>query len=60
MTRKYAEELGRRAFEAGIGNFPLANGEIYAEVKDAKVGEKRHILKAFSRGWHTANLLAVH
>lgn len=29
---------------------------MYAELKDAEVGEKTHLMAAFSKGWHAENI----
>jgi hypothetical protein len=59
MTRTQARQLGQQAFENGHGNLPFANRQIVAEMENTKVGEKTHILEAFSAGWHAANLNAL-
>lgn len=56
MNAKTAEQIGREAFEAGKGNFPFADLRIAAEMKNAAVGSKTSILKAFNKGWTAANL----
>ena len=58
MTTKQAEQHGRIAFTEGRGPQAIWDPAIAAEMADAKVGEKTHILKAFSKGWNTANLEA--
>ncbi|QRZ05870.1 hypothetical protein [Mycolicibacterium austroafricanum] len=58
MTSTEAQALGTAAFHNGIGNFPLAIPAIAAEMENAKVGEKTHLLKAFNKGWSAANLAA--
>lgn len=55
MTKAEAFALGRLAFAEGKGNLPFADPDIAAELDGAKPGEKTHLLKAFSRGWHAAN-----
>ena len=58
MTEEHAEELGRQAFRAGNACAPLSDPEMYAELQDAEVGEKTHLMRAFTRGWTAENLAA--
>jgi hypothetical protein len=55
MTEADAEERGRAAFRDGRPGTPLADPAMYAELKGARVGEKTHLMVAFSRGWHDEN-----
>ena len=59
MTATYAEALGRIAFTEGRGPQAFADPAIASEIADAKVGEKTHILKAWSKGWNAANIEAA-
>lgn len=52
---RQAEQLGRDAFAAGRPAAAALDPAIMAEVSDAAVGEKTHLLAAFSRGWNAAN-----
>lgn len=54
MTEAQAEARGRLAVSQGRGNFPLADEALAAELADAQVGEKTHLMAAFNRGWHAA------
>lgn len=58
MDEARAEQLGRKAFRDGKGNSPLSEPDLYAELQDARVGEKTHLMRAFSRGWTAENLAA--
>lgn len=58
MDEALAEQLGRKAFRDGNGNSPLFEPELYAELQDAKVGEKTHLMRAFNTGWTAENLAA--
>lgn len=58
MTEERAEELGRQAFRSGDMCVPLSHPEMYAELHDAKVGEKTDLMRAFSRGWTAENVAA--
>ena len=51
LTESEAAELGRAASRAGRQRTPFAHPLIQAEVADARVGEKTHLLIAFTRGW---------
>ena len=58
MTEHEAEQLGRKAFAEGRGPALMLDPDMVAELRDAAVGEKTHLMEAFSRGWHAANLEA--
>ena len=55
MDTQTAEQLGRQARLAGQPASPFANPEMYDELDGARVGEKTHLMEAFSRGWHSEN-----
>ncbi|WP_165692540.1 hypothetical protein [Mycolicibacterium conceptionense] len=55
MDDRQAEQLGRDAFASGRPAAAALDPTIMAEVADAAVGEKTHLLAAFSRGWNAAN-----
>lgn len=55
MDEKQAEALGREAFAAGRTAAVVLDPTMAAELADARVGEKTHLMEAFSRGWHAAN-----
>ncbi|OHU47297.1 hypothetical protein BKG82_26975 [Mycobacteroides chelonae] len=52
MDEQTAEELGRKARIADLSASPLCSPEMYKELEHAQVGEKTHLMEAFSRGWH--------
>ena len=60
-----AEQLGREAHAAGINSAPALDQRVIAMLAGRKVGETpdgsattAEILKAWSAGWHWANLEA--
>ncbi|MUL61068.1 MULTISPECIES: hypothetical protein [unclassified Mycolicibacterium] len=55
MDTQTAEQLGRQARVADQPASPFANPEMYVELDGARVGEKTHLMEAFSRGWHGVN-----
>lgn len=55
MDAQTAEHLGRQARAADQPASPLANPEMCHELEGARVGEKTHLMEAFSRGWHEEN-----
>lgn len=52
MNQQTAEELGRKARIADQLASPLCSPEMFKELEGARVGEKTHLMEAFSRGWH--------
>lgn len=55
MDEQTAEELGRQARAENRHASPLCSPEMASEIDAAQVGEKTHLMKAFSRGWHREN-----
>ena len=58
LHRLFGEVVERErdhAFAAGRPAAAALDPTIMAEVADAAVGEKTHLLAAFSRGWNAAN-----
>ncbi|ASR85678.1 hypothetical protein SEA_AMGINE_78 [Mycobacterium phage Amgine] len=58
MDHKMAEQIGREAFAAGKGNFPLADARIVDAMYGAMPGQRTYLMQAFNRGWTAANLAA--
>lgn len=55
MNEQQAQEFGRQSRIANRNASPLNCPEMLKELEEAKVGEKTHLMKAFSRGWHKEN-----
>lgn len=58
MTEHEAEQLGRKAFAEGRSAAVVTDPQMATELDGAAVGEKTHLMEAFSRGWHAANIEA--
>lgn len=58
LTPAQAEDLGRAAGAEQRPNSPLAEPAIAALCRDSKVGEHLDVLRAYNRGWHSANTVA--
>lgn len=62
MTKKEklarAYELGKQAFNNGKKCVPAHDNELINVLKGYKMGESINELKAWSKGWHEANLAA--
>lgn len=54
---KQAHELGKKAFAAGI-KAPVQDPAFNAMLKPGPVGTNTHIMEAWTKGWHQANLAA--
>lgn len=53
------QEIGRQAFLAGNDSTPWLNADVQEAVKDLPVGGgAAGIFRAFTVGWHEANLVA--
>ena len=55
-NEREAYELGTKAFHEGRSSVPAQNKEILELIKGKEIGEGTPILKAYSKGWHQANL----
>lgn len=55
-NEKEAYELGTRAFHEGKSSVPAQNKEVLEMIRGKEIGEGTPILKAYSKGWHQANL----
>ena len=51
-----AQILGNIAFNDGKKSAPCLDRNFMDMLKDKKLGESNHILKAWNHGWHQANL----
>lgn len=59
MNTNYYEALGAQAFANGESSAPTLNAEVQTAISNLAVGEGAAlIMRAFSSGWHNANLAA--
>lgn len=52
MDEQEAEALGRQARTKGQPAGTIFSPEISAELEGARMGEKTHLMEAYSRGWN--------